>query len=184
MMRTPFFILAIAPASMMFLVFSVSGRMQGDEVGALEEIVELDLLDADILGALRRQERIERDHAHAQAQRAVGDDRTDIAATDDAEHLAGDLDAHEAVLLPFAGLRGRIGLRDFARQRQHQGDRMLGGRDRIAERRVHHDDAFAVAAGISTLSTPIPARPITLSLKAFSMILAVALVAERIASPS
>ena len=43
---------------------------------------------------------------------------------------------------------------------------------------------LAVAAGISTLSTPMPARPITFSRFAFSMILAVALVAERIARPS
>ena len=117
-------------------------RVQRDEVGALEEIVELDLLDADIPGALRRQERIERDHLHAQAERAIGDDRTDIAAADDAERLGGDLDAHEAVLLPLAGLRRSIGRRNFTRQRQHQGDRVFGGGDRIAERRVHHDDAL------------------------------------------
>ncbi len=43
---------------------------------------------------------------------------------------------------------------------------------------------FAVAAGISTLSTPIPARPITFSRFAFSRSFAVALVAERIARPS
>ena len=43
---------------------------------------------------------------------------------------------------------------------------------------------LAVAAGISTLSTPMPARPITFSRFALSRIFAVALVAERIASPS
>ncbi len=43
---------------------------------------------------------------------------------------------------------------------------------------------LAVAAGISTLSTPMPARPITFSFVAFSRIFAVALVAERIARPS
>lgn len=42
----------------------------------------------------------------------------------------------------------------------------------------------AVAAGISTLSTPMPARPITLSFVAASSSLAVALVAERMARPS
>ena len=42
----------------------------------------------------------------------------------------------------------------------------------------------AVAAGMSTLSTPMPARPITFRLLAFSSILAVTLVAERIARPS
>ncbi|MGY3288682.1 hypothetical protein ACVWWP_001749 [Bradyrhizobium sp. LM3.6] len=34
-----------------------------------------------------------------------------------------------------------------ARQRQHQGDGVLGGRDRIAERRVHHDDALGRGGG-------------------------------------
>jgi len=43
---------------------------------------------------------------------------------------------------------------------------------------------LAVAAGMSTLSTPMPARPITRSLAARSMIFGVTLVAERMASPS
>jgi hypothetical protein len=42
----------------------------------------------------------------------------------------------------------------------------------------------AVAAGMSTLSTPIPARPITLRSGAESSRSAVTLVAERMASPS
>ncbi len=43
---------------------------------------------------------------------------------------------------------------------------------------------LAVAAGMSTLSTPMPARPITLRFFAFSRIFGVTLVAERIARPS
>ena len=43
---------------------------------------------------------------------------------------------------------------------------------------------LAVAAGMSTLSTPMPARPITFRLFACSSIFSVTLVAERIASPS
>ena len=43
---------------------------------------------------------------------------------------------------------------------------------------------LAVAAGMSTLSTPMPARPMTFRLGAFSSILAVTLVAERMARPS
>jgi hypothetical protein len=142
MMRTPFFIFAIGCRVDDVLGLLGQRRVQRDEIGALEQFVELDLLDADILGALRRQERIERDHLHAQAERAVGGDRADIAAADHAQRLAGDLDAHEAVLLPLAGLRRGVGLRNFTRQRQHQRDGVLGGRDRIAERRVHHDDAL------------------------------------------
>ena len=92
-------------------------------------------------GAFRRQIGIERDDAHLQALGAVGDDGADIAGADQAQHLAGDLDAHEAVLFPLAGLRGGVGGGKFARQRQHQRDGVLGGGDRIAERRVHHDHA-------------------------------------------
>ena len=42
----------------------------------------------------------------------------------------------------------------------------------------------AVAAGMSTLSTPMPARPMTLSRSAAAMMSAVTLVAERMARPS
>ncbi len=121
--------------------------MQRDEVGALEEVFEFDLLDADVLGAFRRQERIERDHFHAKTERAVGNDRTDVAAADHAQRLAGDLDPHEAVLLPLAGLGGSIGLGNFARQCQHQGNRVFGRGDRIAERGVHHDDPLRRRGG-------------------------------------
>ena len=84
---------------------------------------------------------------HVQADPARGDDRADIAAADDAQHLAGDLDAHEAVLFPFAGLGRGIGARDLPGEREHQRDRMFGGGDGIAERRVHHDDAFRRGGG-------------------------------------
>src|SRR5690348_14130565 len=43
---------------------------------------------------------------------------------------------------------------------------------------------FCVAAGISTLSTPMPARPMTFRFLAFSRTFGVTLVAERIARPS
>ena len=42
-------------------------RVQGDEVGAGEQIVELDLLDADLGGALGAEERIVGDDPHLQA---------------------------------------------------------------------------------------------------------------------
>ena len=143
MMRTPSFILAIACG-----VDDVPGlvgqrRVQRDEVGAGEKLVELDLLDAELRRAVLRQERVVGDDMHLQADAARRDDRADIAAADDAERLAGDLDAHEAVLLPLAGMGRGVGLRDLAGQREHHRDGMLGGGDRIAERRVHDDDALA-----------------------------------------
>ena len=49
MMRTPFLVLARASADRMFWVSVGERRVQGDEIGAREKIVELDLLHADIL---------------------------------------------------------------------------------------------------------------------------------------
>ncbi len=115
--------------------------MQRDEIGAAQEFVELDLFDAEMERALGRQIRIVGDHFHLQPDRAVGDDRADIAAADHAERLAENLDAEKLVLFPFAGARRSVGLGNLPRQRQHQRDGVLGRRDRIAERRVHHDDA-------------------------------------------
>ena len=50
---------------------------------------------------------------------------------------------------------------DFAGEREQHRDRMLGGGDRIAERRVHDHDSAREAAGTSIVSTPMPARPMT-----------------------
>jgi hypothetical protein len=116
--------------------------VQRQEIGAPDQLGKVDLFNAELHCALRREKGIIGDHLHFQPDCAIGHDRADIAAADDAEGLAGDLDPHEAVLFPFAGLGGGIRLRDLPRERQHQRDRMLGRGDRIAERRVHHDDAL------------------------------------------
>ena len=160
-------------------------RVQGDEVGARQQLVQLDLLDAQLDRALLRQEGVEGDHLHLQPERAVGDDRADIAAADQAERLAVQLDAHEAVLLPLAGL-GR-------------GARPPGSARASANIMAMACSAVvmalpygvfitttprAVAAGTSTLSTPMPARPTTLRFGAASSSSRVTLVAERTASPS
>src|ERR1700730_16615061 len=122
-------------------------RVQGYEIGAGEKSFEADFLDSEIEGAFGREERIVGDDPHVQANRARGDDRPDSAAADDAEHLAGDLDTHKTVLFPFAGLGRRIGLGNLAGEREHQCDRMFGGGDRIAKRRIHHDNAFPGRGG-------------------------------------
>ncbi len=93
--------------------------MQGDEVGTAEDILELHLFHAQCQGPLRRQEGIEGDDLHLEAQGPVGNDRADVAAADDAERLGKQLDAHEAVLLPLAGARRSIGFGDLPGQRHH-----------------------------------------------------------------
>ena len=67
--------------------------MQRHEVGAAEELVELDPLELEGRGPLGQKERIVGDHLHMEAARALGHDRADVAAADDAERLAGELDA-------------------------------------------------------------------------------------------
>ena len=141
MMRTPFFVLASALASIRLRVASVSGVCRVMKSARASSSSSVDLLDAEVAGALVREEGIEGDHLHLQAEGAVGDDRADIAAADDAERLAGELDAHEARLLPLAGLGRAVGGGDLAGQREHHGDGVLGGGDGVAVRRVHHHDA-------------------------------------------
>ena len=116
-------------------------RVQRDDVRAGEEVVQFDLLHPDFHRALVAEKRVIGEHAHLEADAARGDDRSDIAAADDPERLAGDLDAHEAVLLPLARLCRRVGGRNLPRQREHQRNGVFGGRDRIAERRIHDDHA-------------------------------------------
>ena len=78
--------------------------VQGDQVGASQELVEFDLLHPNLDGALGRQERVVADHLHPQAVGPVGHDRADVAAADDPEGLGVELHPHEAVFLPLAGL--------------------------------------------------------------------------------
>jgi hypothetical protein len=140
MMRTPFFIARSLGGD------DVAGlvgqrRVQRDEIGAREQLVELDLLDAEFRARAPGRNGSKAMTCIFRPTPRGRDDRADIAAADDAERLAGDLDAHEAVLLPLAGLGRGVGLRDLAREREHHRDGVLGGGDRIAEGRVHHDDA-------------------------------------------
>ena len=155
----------------MFAVFSVFGRCRVTKSARAEQLVEiLDPLDPERQRPLGRQERVVGDHLHLQPDGARRHHRADVAAADEPQRLAGDLDPHEPRLLPLAGPGRGVRRRDLPRHREHHGDGVLGGGDRVAEGRVHHHDALgAEAAGMSTLSTPIPARPITRRLPALAI---------------
>src|SRR3546814_19877919 len=75
---------------------------------------------SDVCSSDLGQEGVEGDDLHAQAQRAFGDDAADIATADQAERLLRQLDAHEAVLFPLAGLRRGVGFGNLARQRSEE----------------------------------------------------------------
>ncbi len=116
-------------------------QVDGDEVGlAVDVAARLGLLDAELAEALGGDERVEGEHAHAEALGAGGDELADAAEAEDAERLLVDLDAAELRALPLAGGEAGVRLRDVARQRQHQRDGVLRGGDDVRLRRVGDDD--------------------------------------------
>jgi hypothetical protein len=116
--------------------------VHGQEVGARDQAVQVRRrLDALLRGTLGRHERIEPDHLHFEAKRAAGDRHADAAEADDTERLAGQLGARELAAVPAAGVQRFVRLRDIARERQDQRQRVLGGAQRVAARCVHHHDA-------------------------------------------
>src|SRR3546814_3300492 len=74
---------------------------------------------------------------HLEAERAIGNDRTNIARADEAQRLGRQLNAHEAILFPLARLRRRVGFRQLASESEHQGNGMLGRGDRVARSEEH-----------------------------------------------
>ncbi len=121
--------------------------MQGDEIGLGQQRIEIGLFDAQFDRTFGGEEGIVGDDLHLQPQRAIGNDRADIARADQAECLAGQLDAHEAVLFPLSGLGRRVGLGQLPGEREHQRDGVFGGGDRIPEWRVHHHHALRGGSG-------------------------------------
>ena len=116
-------------------------RVHRDEVGARQHLLQRCLLYAELGRSLVAQERVVGHHAHLEADGALGDDRADVAASDQAQRLEAELGAHELVLFPLAGLRAGIGLRHLTGDGEHQRDGVFRRGDGVAERRVHDDDA-------------------------------------------
>ena len=79
------------------------GQVDGDEVGLAVDVgAGLGLLDPELAEALGGHERVEGEHAHAEALRAGGDELADAAEAEHAERLLVDLDAAELRALPLA----------------------------------------------------------------------------------
>ncbi len=118
-------------------------RVERDEVRPRQQFVDLDLLDVEVAGPVIGQIGIVGDHLHLQPVRPVGDDRADVAATNNAEGLAGQFDPDETGFFPFAGLGRAVGRRNLAGESEHHGNGVFGGGNRVAVRRVHdHDPAL------------------------------------------
>ena len=121
--------------------------MDGDEVGALQKIVERHQLDVEELGALDCDHGVVRDDVHLESVCALRDLRPDVAEADDAQRLAAHLDAEKFGAGPVAGVDRGVCLRDPARHREQQGDCVLRGGDDVAARGVDDQDAVARRGG-------------------------------------
>ena len=184
MMRTPFFILAIDSSLMMFLVSSVSGVCSVMKSARASSSSSSTFSTPSSDARLCRQERIVGDHVHLQADAARRDDRADVAAADDAQRLAGHLDAHESVLFPLAGMGRGIGVRDWRASANIIATACSAVVIELPNGVFMTMMPLRRRGRMSTLSTPMPARPTTFSLVAAAISFAVTLVAERIAIPS
>jgi hypothetical protein len=182
-MRTPFLVLARRSADRIFAGLVGDRHVQRDEIGAFQQLVELDLGHPDLLGAFLRQERIIGEHLHFSPS-ALADDGADVARADHAQRLAGQLDAHEFRLLPLAGMGRGVGSGIWRATANIIAMACSAVVIELPKGVFITMMPFLEAAGMSTLSTPMPARPITLRLSAAAMTFSVTLVAERMARPS
>ena len=139
--RTPSRIFAIASASDEPARLVGQRQVQREEVGRGEDLLHgLGVLGAELAEPLRRDERVVGDDAHAETERPPGDLVADPAEAEHAERLVGELDPAPARALPAALLERRVRLRDVARERDEQPDRVLGRRDDGRLGRVRDDD--------------------------------------------
>ena len=118
-------------------------QVQGQELRSGVHLPgRLDALDAELAKALRRDERVVGDDAHPEPSGAPRDLLADAPETEHAERLPGELDAAVRLALPAALLQRRVRLRDVARERDEQPDRVLRrGDDRRLRRVRDHDPA-------------------------------------------
>ena len=123
------------------------GQVHGDEVGALEELVEADQLDAELSGPGRRNVGVVRDDVGLEGGQTCGDQLADAAEADDADGLVEDLDTVERRTLPGLLAQGGVGGRDLARRRHQQRDGVLGGGVDVGGRRVDDHDATGGGGG-------------------------------------
>ena len=114
--------------------------MEREEIRPCEHLVEARAVHAELAEPLGRDERVVRDDLHLEANGTPGDLTADPPEPKHSERLVGELDPAPLRTLPPAGRQRRVSLRDVAREREQQPDRVLGGRDDVRLGRVRHDD--------------------------------------------
>ena len=83
--------------------------------------------DAELAEPIRGDERVVRDDAHPEPERAMRDLAADPSESEHAERLPGELDSREARPIPRSGRERSVRLRDVPGEREEERDRMLGG---------------------------------------------------------
>jgi len=120
------------------------------------------------------------DEMHAEAGGAAGDLEADTAEAYDAEGLAAELGALQGFFVPLGLMHGGVGAGDGASEGDHEAEGEFGyGYYGVGSGVFMTTMPRWVAASVSMLSTPTPARPMTRSLGADSRSLASAWTAER-----
>ena len=114
----------------------------------------IDRFDAQLRGPLVGEEGVVSDDTHAKGERSPGDRQSDASQAHDAQRLVGQLGAHVGLAIPRALQQALIGGADIARQRQHQGEGVLGGTERVARGRVHDHDAQPRGHGLVDIVGP------------------------------
>ena len=117
-------------------------HVQREEVGHADQLVEVEQLDVELAGPLRRHERVVGDHLHAEGRRPLRHQLADAAEPDDAEGLVGQLDALPLRPLPAPVDEGGVGLGDVAGLGQQHGHGVLGGGEDVRLRGVDHHHAL------------------------------------------
>ena len=112
-------------------------RVERDDVGGPEQLVEVD--EAGAGGARGRlgRERVVRDDGHAEGAGPAGHLAADPSDPDEAECLGAKLSAGELRARPLAGADAAVGIDDPAEERERERERVFCRGHDVAEGRVH-----------------------------------------------
>jgi hypothetical protein len=114
--------------------------VQGDEIGLLQQVVQLHHRDAYPVRPVLRDERVVGDDVHLEAARHLGHLGAYLTEAHHAEGLAAKLDALEGAV-PLAALQFAVSPGNLAHEGHHERDAVLSGGDGVAERGVDDHDA-------------------------------------------
>ncbi len=118
-------------------------RMDGDHVGPNEQLTEPDQPSSSLRSLVLGEVGIGGQDAHFESGGPASDRLSDLAETDDAERLPEKLATRELAALPLPVADRRVGAGNVPQQCEHQGERVLRGRDRVAGRGIDDHDPSA-----------------------------------------